>query len=61
MPILGLLEIVELIKGVIQFPSTILEFVKLLRKTPEEKHDEILKGIQEEAKKYEDTGRPSWN
>lgn len=53
-------SIVELLKGIFAFPKTILEFVKLLRKTPVENHEDILKNIAAESKKFEDTGRPSW-
>lgn len=53
-------EIVTLIIAFFQFPKTILEFVKLLKKTPQEKHEDIVKAIAAEAKKFEDTGRPDW-
>jgi hypothetical protein len=56
----GLSDILAIIKGVLQFPGTILEFVKLLQKTPQEKHQDLLKRMAEEAKKFEDTGRPTW-
>jgi len=58
--LLGLVEIIDLIKGVLQFPAAILEFVKLLRKTPEEKHEDLLKKIAEESEKFSDIGRPTW-
>lgn len=58
---LGLTDILAIIKGVLQFPATILEFVKLLQKTPQEKHDDLLKKMREEAQKFEDTGRPTWD
>jgi hypothetical protein len=58
---LGLTDILAIIKAVLQFPSTILEFVKLIQKTPQEKHEDLLKRLAEESKKFEDTGRPTWD
>lgn len=58
---LGLTDILSIIKAVLQFPSTILEFVKLLKKTPQEKHDDLLKRLADESKQLEDTGRPTWD
>ncbi len=52
--------VIALITAFFQFPSQILAFVKLLQKTPEEKHEDLLKAIAEEAKKFQDTGRPDW-
>ena len=57
---MGITEIVALITGLLQFPKTILEFIQVLRKTPQEKHSELLKKIAEEARKFEETGRPTW-
>lgn len=57
----GITDILAIIKGVLQFPGTILEFIKLLQKTPEEKHDDLMKQIQVEAKKFQETGRPTWD
>lgn len=58
---MGFAEILTIIKGVLQFPGIILEFVKLLQKTPQETHDEILKNIREETNHYEESGRPTWD
>jgi hypothetical protein len=58
---MGLSEILTLLLGLLQFPQTLLEFVKLLSKAPAEKHDEILKAISDQSKKFEDTGRPTWD
>jgi hypothetical protein len=57
---MGIAEILALITGVLQFPKVILEFVKLLKKSPAEKHEDILKQIAHEAEKFEESGRPSW-
>lgn len=58
---MGVAEIIALIKGIFDFPKTILEFVKLLRKTPQEQHEQILVNIAAEAKHFEESGRPSWD
>ena len=60
MTILGLTQIIDLIKGVLQFPAVILEFVKILRKTPQENHESLLKRMAEESQKFSETGRPTW-
>lgn len=57
---MGVAEIMALITGVLQFPKTILEFIKILKKTPQENHEGIVKKVAEEAQKFEDTGRPQW-
>lgn len=57
---MGITDIIAIIKTILQFPSTILEFVKLLQKTPQEKHDGLLKKMRDEADQLEDTGRPTW-
>lgn len=50
----------EVIKGVLQFPSAVLAVVRVLQKTPEEKHQDLLVAIQKEAAAFQETGRPSW-
>jgi len=57
---LGLTDIFAIIKAVLQFPSTILDFVKLLQKTPQEKHEALLKRISDEENQFKETGRPTW-
>jgi hypothetical protein len=52
---------IELLTAFFQFPQEILQFVKLLRKTPQQKHDDLLQKMADEAQKLEDTGRPTWN
>lgn len=52
--------IVELITGLLQFPETVLKFIKIIRGTPQAKHETLLKKLQEEATGFEDNGRPSW-
>jgi hypothetical protein len=56
---MGLVEILELVKALFQMPATILEFVRIMRKTPVERHEDLLKKIAQEAKRFEETGRPS--
>ena len=59
--LLGLTDIFAIVKAVFQFPSTILEFVKILGKTPQDKHEDLLKKMREESVKFENTGRPDWS
>lgn len=58
---LGLTDILEIIKAVLKFPEVVLSFVKLIQKTPQENHTDLIKIMAQEAEKYEDTGRPTWN
>lgn len=51
--------IIEIVKGVLAFPDQILKLIQVLKKTPQEKHDELLAKIASEAKQFEDTGRPT--
>lgn len=55
---MGLAAWIELLTLVLKFPSTVLDIVRLLQKTPEEKHSELVAKIQEEAQQFADTGRP---
>jgi hypothetical protein len=57
---MGFTDIVALITAIFKFPNTILEFVKVLQKTPEEKHNDLLKAVAQEASKFENSGRPTW-
>jgi hypothetical protein len=58
---MGAAEIIALIIGVLKFPQVILDFVKLLQKTPAEKHSDLIKKVQAEAAHFEETGRPQWD
>jgi hypothetical protein len=58
---MGFSEILTLISGLIQFPGTILQFIKLMQKSPQEKHEAIMERIRLEAQAFEDTGRPKWD
>jgi hypothetical protein len=51
--------IFELLMGVLKFPEECSALIKLLSKTPEEKHQDILKRINAEEQTFSDTGRPS--
>jgi hypothetical protein len=53
-------EIIAVIIGFFKFFDTVAGFIKTLEKTPIEKHQDLLKASQDEAKKFEDTGRPTW-
>ena len=61
MTALGLVAILEIIKGVLQFPTAVLNLIRLLQKTPQENHEALLSRMNEEAKKIEETGRPTWD
>ncbi len=61
MTIMGLTAILEIVKGVIAFPSVVLEFVRLLQKTPQENHEAIVSRIRLEAQHFQETGRPTWD
>ena len=50
----------EIIAGVLKFPDAILKLIRLFQKTPQEKHEEIVKLISDESAKFEKTGRPVW-
>lgn len=59
-------KLIDLIKSVAGVPgdvnalmNTVLKFVDLLKKTPQENHDAIVAKVREEAAKFELTGRPS--
>ena len=51
----------EIIVGVLKFPDAILRLVRALSKTDQQKHDNIVKAAEDAARKFEDTGRPSWD
>jgi len=55
-----LATITEIVLGVLKFPETVLKFVKIIQKTPLEKHEALLAKLQEETTKFEETGRPTW-
>jgi hypothetical protein len=52
--------LIDLIKAGLQFPEAMIQLVKLLRSTPVENHEALLKKISEEAVRFEETGRPTW-
>lgn len=56
-----LATILEIIKGVLQFPEAILKLIRILRDTPVEQHAKIMEKIEAERKHLEETGRPIWD
>lgn len=52
--------ILEIINGVLKFPDSVLKLIRVLQKTPQQKHDDILKAAEDAAQKFMDTGRPTW-
>lgn len=55
---MSLATIIELIFGLLKFPQEISALIRLLSKTPAEKHDQILKVIMDQQRYMEQTGRP---
>lgn len=58
--IVGLLDILTLLRAIFTFPTEIMTLVRMLQATPEEKRQLIMEKVAEEAQKYEQTGRPQW-
>jgi hypothetical protein len=54
-------EILGIISGILKFWDEVSFFVKLLQKTDEQKHQDLMVKIQEEADKINKTGRPTWD
>lgn len=52
--------ILEILAGVLAFPSQVLSLVRLLKGTPQAEHEKIMARLQAEAQSFEDTGRPKW-
>lgn len=46
--------------GFFKFFDTVKEFIKLLEKTPEEKHIEVIQSVQKQFDGYAKTNRPPW-
>ena len=53
--------VLEIIKGVLQFPDAVLSLIRILKDTPEESREKILVAMRAEADKFQDTGRPNWD
>lgn len=60
MTVLGLTGWLELLNGILQFPGQILGLVRILKKTPLERHQELLSSMAKEAEAFQETGRPTW-
>lgn len=58
---MGLSGWLELITGILKFPDAILKIIRILQGSPQEHHDAILKSLANEARKFEDMGRPTWD
>lgn len=57
---MAIAQILELISGVLAFPGQVLAIIRILKKTPQENHDDLLKSMAAEADKFAQTGRPTW-
>lgn len=51
--------ILEIVLGVLKFPTEVSAFIRLISKTPDEKRQEITADIQKQLDAFENTGRPS--
>ena len=52
--------LLEIINGVLKFPTECLKLIRFLKKTPTEKREDLMKRMDEEFQRFEDTGRPTW-
>lgn len=52
--------IIDLIKGVLQFPGAIQKLIVTLRETPAEQRDDLMKAMLAEGDNFKKTGRPTW-
>lgn len=57
---MGIAAWIELISLVLKFPSTVLQLVRFLSKTPEEKHQEIIGQVNKWAADSASSDRPIW-
>lgn len=56
---MSLALILEIIAGVLKFPSEIAALIRLLSKSPDQKRQEIMADMQKQLQDFENTGRPS--
>lgn len=50
----------ELIMGVLKFPDAFYKLLKVLQKTPQEKHDELIVSVNKASDDFKRTNRPTW-
>ncbi len=53
--------VLETLTAFFKFPDATLRLIRALQKTPEANHEDLVKSIESEAQKIEQTGRPDWN
>jgi hypothetical protein len=51
----------EILVGVLKFPSMILRVVRVFQATPEAHHEAIIKSLEDEAATFKITGRGKWD
>lgn len=56
-PFAGWLEILQ---GVLKFPGELLQLIRIIQKTPAEKHDDLVQAAAKESDKWNTEGRPTW-
>lgn len=53
-------ELLSILQAIVEFPKELNEFVKLLRKTPEEQRQDVMKRVRDQKIKFDQNGRPTW-
>jgi len=53
------MQFLAIILAALKFPTEMSAFIKLLQSTPQEKHDALMVQIADQAKSFQETGRPS--
>jgi hypothetical protein len=51
----------EIIQGVLAFPSAVLSLVRALKGTPVSQQQAIVAAVQAQQTQFEQTGRPTWD
>lgn len=57
---MNLALILEAVIAALKFPGEVIRLGNFLSKTPQANHDDLLKRMDEEAQKFDKTGRPTW-
>lgn len=53
--------IIELITGVLKFPSEVLALVRVLKGTSDEQRQAVVAQVQKMSDDFKNTGRPTWD
>lgn len=41
--------------------GALMDLIHMIKKTPQEQHEELLESLKAEAKSFNETGRPKWS